>query len=227
MVLIDKGMADFMGVILGFVLTLMVLSYFFGDNPLFRFAMYLFVGVSAGYVVIITVYNILLPHLVYPLFNGGANVLTYLLWLGAILLFLKAIPSLSRVGNVIVAFLVGVGVAAAVGGAILGTIFPQTGTAMKLWDTTAIPDMINGIVIFIGTISTLAYFQFGRRQAEADEHEQTNTFQIILRWLGEAFIAVTFAALFVGVYVSALTALIERLSFVRDFIFNYLLSFIG
>jgi hypothetical protein len=40
---------DLIWTIVGFILTLMVFSYLFGDNPLFRLVTYLFVGVSAGF----------------------------------------------------------------------------------------------------------------------------------------------------------------------------------
>jgi predicted membrane protein len=36
--------------IIGFLLSILVFSYLIGDNPLFRFAIHLFIGVSAGVV---------------------------------------------------------------------------------------------------------------------------------------------------------------------------------
>jgi hypothetical protein len=39
-----------------------------------------------------------------------------------------------------------------------------------------------------------------------------------IAWVGRIFIAMTFGVLFAGVYMSALTALIERLSFILNFI---------
>ena len=36
--------------VVAFLFTLMIFSYLIGDNPLFRVAVYIFVGVSAGYV---------------------------------------------------------------------------------------------------------------------------------------------------------------------------------
>ena len=35
--------------VVGFFLTVMIFSYLIGDNPLFRIAVYLFVGVASGY----------------------------------------------------------------------------------------------------------------------------------------------------------------------------------
>jgi len=36
---------DILWTVVGFLLTLLILSFIFGDNPLFRIASYLFVGV--------------------------------------------------------------------------------------------------------------------------------------------------------------------------------------
>ena len=50
---------DLIGAAVGLALTVMILSYVLGDNPLFRIAMYLFVGVAAGYAVVVAVQNVL------------------------------------------------------------------------------------------------------------------------------------------------------------------------
>src|SRR5258708_27440430 len=52
---------------IAFLLTLMVLSYLIGDNPLFRVAVYIFVGVSAGYVAVVAYRQVLMPDLIPPL----------------------------------------------------------------------------------------------------------------------------------------------------------------
>ena len=42
-------MNEFIGLIVGFILTLLVFSYLLGDNPLYRIAIHLLVGTSAAY----------------------------------------------------------------------------------------------------------------------------------------------------------------------------------
>jgi hypothetical protein len=46
---------EFISALIGLVLTLMIFSYLLGDNPLFRFAIYLFIGVASGYAAAVTV----------------------------------------------------------------------------------------------------------------------------------------------------------------------------
>ena len=77
--------------------------------------------------------------------------------------------------------------------------------------------MIEGVVMLAGTVLTLAYFQFGAKRS-ADGAVKRNGILEMLAWLGRIFIAVTFGALFAGVYMAALTAMIERLSSVIHFV---------
>lgn len=54
-----------------FLFTLMVLSYLMGDNPLFRLAIHIFIGVSAGYAAAVAWHQVLSPKLIQPLLSGG------------------------------------------------------------------------------------------------------------------------------------------------------------
>ena len=51
-----------------------------------------------------------------------------------VLLLMKLSPRTARLGNVTIAFLVGVGAAVAVGGAVMGTLIPQTRAAINVFD---------------------------------------------------------------------------------------------
>ena len=68
-----------------------------------------------------------------------------------------------------------------------------------------------------GTVVTLVYFQFGAKRA-VDGSLKRNAIIEILAWLGRIFIAITFGVLFAGVYMTALTAMIERWSSVINFV---------
>jgi len=111
------------------------------------------------------------------------------------------------------AFMVGVGAAVAVGGAVTGTLFPQTLAAINIFET----QVFEGIVMLIGTISTLIYFQFRARRGDDGQYRRNPIINIIAI-IGKVFIAITFGVLFAGVYSAALTAFIERLDFLSTFI---------
>ncbi len=229
--------SDLLGAFLGLVLTLLVFSYIFGDNFLFRFVIHVFIGVSAGYAAAIVIYNVVWPQLIAPLFSGGPGLLAALIPLFLSLLVLAKVSTrYSALGIPVMAYLVGVGAAAAVGGAVLGTLFPQIAATMNLFAPAALASgvgiggriwqfLISGVML-VGTLATLIYFQFGIVEKKGSAMERPLWLQIIA-WIGQIFIAVTFGALFAGVYAAALTALIERWSFIYQFIIELLGSFIG
>jgi hypothetical protein len=188
----------------GLILTLLVFSYLIGDNPLFRLTINLFIGVASGYAAAIILRSVILSKLsALPTQNPT--------------LFAKLSPRTSWMGNFAMAILVGVGAATAIGGALIGTLLPQSQAAMNAFDLgspiggSPPVKFFTGIVMLLGTVLTLASFHFSTGRA-ADGTPKQNP---ILRWIasaGRVFIAITLGVLFAGVYLAALTAMIERLS---------------
>ena len=210
-----------------FLLTLMILSYLIGDNPAFRVAVYIFVGVSAGYAAAVAWWQVLFPRLLLPMFTGGFSgfLLSLIALVLGILLLMKLSPRTAALGNPSIAFLVGVSAAVAVGGAVMGTILPQTQASINLFDlssagTSWLERLFFGTVMLIGTITTLVYFHFGAKSTPSGP--QRSKLVIVLGEIGQVFIAITLGVLFAGVFAAAMTALIERL----NFIWSYLASFL-
>jgi hypothetical protein len=219
------SLVDFIGFSLGFLLTILVFSYLLGDNPFFRLAIHIFIGVSAAYAAIITVNNVLIPRLITPLFQGssGERLLSILLIIPSLFLLTKATP-LRKAGNWTVAILVGIGSATAIGGAVTGTLFPQVLGTINAVDPGARSTLVNpwmatlnGAVIVLGTVTTLIYFHFGIRVRPGQPDQRPALVEQISR-IGQIFLAVTFGALFAGVYLAALSAFVERLTFLWDFL---------
>lgn len=233
---LSNDLLTLVGLALAGVLTLVTLSYAFGDNPLFRLALYLFIGISAGYAGAIAVEEVITPQLITPLLNllsGTAQIDLFDLAMRTfltLLLLTKLWPRTTVLGNPATALLVGVGAALAVVGAVQGTILPQVGAASTFFDTRtfelalqggyyteATGLLMQGFTTLLATIGTLAYFHFGARSRGKLDPER-NIIVDALAWVGRIFIAITFATLFVGVLLAALTALIERLDFLQDLI---------
>jgi hypothetical protein len=101
---------------------------------------------------------------------------------------------------------------------------PQVGAAISAFDVSAAggglaaaSKLLQGVVVLAGTVFTLASFHFSAGRA-ADGPPRRNSIIEGIAWVGRIFIAITLGALFAGVYVSALTAMIERWSSVINFI---------
>ena len=181
-------------------------------------------GVAAGYVTIVVIQNVILHHLFWPFLEGDRSekIFAILFLILGVLMLTKISPRLNTLGNPAIAYLVGVGAAAAIGGAVIGTIFPQVSKSIDVFFENNIFD---ALWIFVGTLSTLLYFQFGIRRKDNDEQEpQRPIWMDTISKIGQFFIAVTFGALFSGVYLAAITALIERASFIWDLIRNFFLA---
>ena len=206
----------------GLLLTLMVFSYLIGDNPLFRIAVYLFIGVASGYAAAIVWHSVLIPKLFQPLM--ALNPLAIIPLVFGVSLLAKLSARTAWIGSFAMAVLVGVGAAAAIGGALIGTLLPQAQAAIDGFDILsagsgleAASRLLEGVILLGGTVFTLASFHFSAGRA-VDGVPKRNRIIEGIAWVGRIFIAITFGALFAGVYMSALTAMIERLSFVLNFI---------
>jgi hypothetical protein len=212
------NLTDTIWTAVAFGLTLCVFSYLFGDNFFFRLATYSFVGVSAGYVFVLVIFQVLIPRLIIPLQNYGiGELLVFVIppLIGGALLLTKISPRLSGLGTIPMAYLVGVGAAVAVGGAVFGTL---AGQINGVTSTIAI-SFVEGFIVLVGTICTLAYFQFGG-SAKAGQPAARSALVEGLAKAGQVFIGITLGALFAGVYTAALTAFMERIEFLVTTIAN-------
>ena len=215
---------EFLSAVIGLVLTLMVFSYLIGDNPLFRFAVYLFIGSASGYAAAVVWHYVITPKLFEPLTDPAQLLLLIVPLILSISLLAKLSPRISWIGNFAMAVLVGVGAATAIGGALIGTLIPQALASMEGLNfrtatsgSGAFFKLIEGGVMLTGTVVTLVYFQFGAKRTP-DGSLKRNPIIELLAWLGRIFIAITFGVLFAGVYMTALTAMIERWSSVINFV---------
>ncbi len=202
---------DTIGTIAGFVLTLMVFSYLLGDNLLYRIAVYVLVGLAAGYITIVTVESVLLPWFQTTIGSGqplntGLGLLPVLL---ATLLLLKSSSRLGRLGNLAIAFLVGVGTAVALIGTLVGTLFPlvsSTGAGFR-------GDIINLFLIFAGVICSLIYFQYILTRTTPDGTRVRILPVQLLSIIGQGFIVTALASLYAAAILTSLTIFSERIAF--------------
>jgi hypothetical protein len=202
---------DNIGLIAGFVLTLMVFSYALGDNILYRIAIYVLVGLSAGYITIVTVESVLLPWFTRTIGSGnplniGIGLLPVLL---TTFLLLKTSSRLGQLGNLAIAFIVGIGAAVALVGAVTGTLIPMTLSTGEGFRG----DPVNTFIIFVGVISTLVYFQYIlARRTPSGRGVRLLPVQAISS-VGQGFIVVTLGALYGAAIITSLTIFSERIAF--------------
>lgn len=210
---------ELIAALIGLLLTLMVFSYLISDNVLFRIAIYVFIGVASGYAAVVIWQSVLTPKLFQPLLSADPSQLLPVVvpLVLSVSLLTKLSPRIAWLGSFAMALLVGVGAATALAGAVIGTLLPQSRAAMDVFVPLTITRLFEGGVMLLGTTLTLAYFQFSAKRA-ADGSVRRNAILELLAWGGRIFIAITLGVLFAGVYMAALTAMIERLSAIINFV---------
>lgn len=202
--------ADLIGLIAGTLLTLLVLSYILGDNPLYRLALHLLVGATVGYGVAVTTVTVL--QTVLPALQSDSPRVRALipLVLGILLLF-KGFPRWSAWGNFSTALLVGVGAAVAIGGALVGTIIPQIAAvgSLNVWLREGSAGLINGLIVMIGTIGALLAFAFAVPRQPALRRLWNGSVGV-LGQIGRLFLLAALGAAFGTALTASLTVLVGR-----------------
>ncbi len=214
--------------VVGFLLTVMVLSYLIGDNFFFRLAADLFVGLTTGYLAVLLINHVLWPHLVQPLSTGTWPDLLWLLVPAvlALLLLLGQFPGFSGIARIPLAFLVGLTAAIAIGGAVFGTLVPQAQAVIDGFDPVhwyAVPEqtwlrIADAVVMLLGTVSVLSTFHFGGKlkpKKNDDEQKRPAVLEGLSK-VGQVFLGITLGAVFAGVFSTALLALIDRIAFLGE-----------
>lgn len=204
----------------GALITLCCFTFLIKDNPFYRFAEHLFVGVSAGYYLsTISFHQVLKPNLlakIWPTYfaSGTAAEATpeYILiipgLLGLLMLF-RFSSNLSWVSRFTVAFVMGVSTGIAVVTSAEQYLIPQVKKAI-------VPLIVSGdyfgslsnLVLVVGTVSCLFYFFF------STEHRGP-VFGNVAK-VGIWYLMISFGAAFGATVMGRISLLIGR--------FNFLLS---
>lgn len=207
---------------LGAVLTLFIFSYLLDDNPLYRLALHIFVGVTVAYVLIVALQSVLLPLLSPPdPSDSDARLLWVISLVGVllgVLLFARGIRGLSWLGDIPIVVLLGVGVGVALAGAVLGTLVPQVNAATNppIPEPPIIPEIlepVGKIVAVIGTITGLMVFTFiVRRPARS----LTNRVLINGAGVGRWFLLIGFGAVYGGVLIAGVAIFADRVQYLIE-----------
>jgi len=97
---------EIIGTWLAAALTLFVFSFLYKDNPFYKFAEHLFVGVSAGYGVALEFYNVFLPNLWKPL--TGGDLILLIPFVFGLLLFTRFFSNIAWLSRWSIAFIIGI-----------------------------------------------------------------------------------------------------------------------
>lgn len=153
------------------MLTLAIYSFLYKDNPLYKFAESLFVGIGAAYFLCLLYHETLVPKLIEPLFMSGEQPVQWLrIFPGilAVFMLLRFFPKLSWLSRWSLGFVVGMYSAVNITGSAQGDFVAQIHATMTtpLNEGGALSIILNAAAI-VGVISVLTYFFFSKEHKGA------------------------------------------------------------
>ena len=194
-------MGTYIGIWIAAGLTLCIYSFLYKDNPFFKFAEHLFVGISAGYTIAMTWHEAILKLIWEPMKTKGDFTVLIPAAIG-LLMFSRFTPKYRWLIRWPLAFMIGVGAGASIPRIMQSLIFQQTAATLK--PIPANSSAINIIIIAIGVLCTLIYFFFSM------EHKGALG---IASKVGVVFLMVSFGAAFGYTVMARISLLIERMYF--------------
>ena len=194
---------------IGAVLTLSVYSFLYKDNPFYKFAEHLVVGISAGYYLVIYYFNFIQPNVVAPVFllRFGDEVIRFgssTWWLALIpgllglLLYTRFFPKVGWIGRWSLGIYVG-------GYAGLGLSPTMQARVLDQISANALPlTSVTNAFLIVGLLGTLTYFFFSMKHK--------GVLGMMAR-VGIVFLMVGFGASFGYTVMSRVSLLIGRVGF--------------
>jgi hypothetical protein len=212
---------------LGAFLTLCIFSFLYKDNPFYRFAEHLFVGVSAGYYIILNFWTVIVPNLWEPLQRSFANaageagpgslflprlgdyrILMVVPGLLGLLLFSRFFGRIGWLSRWALAVIIGVYAGIRTTGAAQADFVAQVqGTLKPLWIAGDPGGSLSAIVFTAGVITSLLFFFYSR------EHKGGLG---LASKLGIFFLMVSFGAGYGYTVMSRISLLIGRFQFLIE-----------
>ena len=197
------------GTIIAGLLTLAILSFLYRDNPVYKMAEHLLVGISIGYTMVVTWSSTLMDLLFIPLFGEGRWLLLIPLILGIMMLG-RFHSKTARLSRFPIAMMIGSGAGAAIPAMLYARTMKQvSATVAPLVNDHWIPEW-SAIVVLVGVICTLCYFYFSR--------EHKGALGSAAR-LGTWFLMIFFGTTFGYTVMSRMSTFIGRMEFLlSDFL---------
>ncbi|UCD16959.1 MAG: hypothetical protein JSV44_10970 [Candidatus Zixiibacteriota bacterium] len=197
------------GVIIAGILTLAIYTFLYRDNPIYKAAESLLIGLSIGYALVIYWQTTLVDRLFTPLFSRGELNLMVPLILG-LLMFSRFTRRFSWLSRIPIALMIGAGAGVAIPAMLYARTLKQISASVAPLIGKGGGFNFEALVVAVGLLSTLAYFYFSR------EHKGVVG---TAAKVGTYFLMVFFGATFGYTVMSRMSTFIGRIDFLlTDFL---------
>jgi len=187
----------------GALLTLMILSFLYRDNPFYRFAEHLFVGVSAAYWMVEAFWTTLIPNLfgkLYPpmvafvlpaLAKNPPQISRIIPLLFGVLLLLRLVPRFAHWSRMAMALAIGFSAGTNLVRYLESDFTSQIGQSIRPLVVTqpgfSLGGTFSALVVVLGTLSGLVYFFFSREHKGAFGRVSRFGIYVLMVSFGAAF----------------------------------------
>lgn len=155
---------EILGIWLGALVTFCLYSFLYRDNPFYKFAEHLFVGMSAGYWVIYNIENVLIPNwwqnMVPP--EGGFNWVWVIPGIFALFMLARIVPKTAGLSRLALGMIIGTGAGLNMVSFFQTNAMSQVKGTIISVATGSAWDIFSSVVLVVGVVSGLVYFFFSK-----------------------------------------------------------------
>jgi hypothetical protein len=201
---------ELLGIWIAAILTLAIYSFLYRDNPFYKFAEHLLVGLSVGFLIVIAFKDTVVPKVIDPLFVNK-KMLTIIPVVLGLLMFTRFWKQMAWLSRPALALYIGFGAGVSIPAFMQSYILAQMkATISPFAQIASAGDILNAIIVLVGLATTLIYFYFSKK------HE--GYFGVMAK-TGIYFLMVFFGATFGFTVMARVSLLIGRVSFLlRDWL---------
>ena len=208
---------ELLGIWIAALLTLAIYSFLYRDNPFYRFAEHLFVGMTVGYGIARAIHQGFLPLAWTPLWGAlsGESYAGFVKLIPiciGLLFFARLTPRYTWLVAYPIAILIGYSSGAMIPNALQASVFEQTRGTIEPFaamhaGTLSAGEIFGAILMVIGVICTLTYFFF------SVEHRGVVGG---VSKVGIAFLMIGFGSAFGNTVMGRVALLIQRVDFLLN-----------
>ena len=195
-----------LGIWLGALFTFAIFSFLYKDNPFYKTAEQIFVGLSAGYWFVYTVFSILIPNLYDPLTQDfSANWIKLIPAILGFMMLMRLIPKTEWVSRFPISVVIGTTSGVFFLRYLKSDVLNQlTATMINPFIGESWVVIVGKIMLIVGTICGVIYFYFSKKH--------TGALGVSAK-IGIYFLMVSFGAAFGYTAMARISLLIGRLKF--------------
>lgn len=200
------------GVWLSALFTLSIFSFLYKDNPFYKFAEQVFVGLSAAYWLVYIIHSILIPNLFAKLIgNFGGNAILLIPAALGLMMLLRLHPNTQWLSRYPMAIMIGTTAAISLLRYLKSDIlFQVTATMINPLGGETTGEIVGNFLLILGTVCGVFFFYYSKKQE--------GIYKVPSK-IGIWFLMISFGATFGYTVMARVSLLIGRLEFLlRDWL---------